>query len=98
MDDRFEATAQVWRYDGPSAWHVLSLPAAVSADVKERFGMMSAGFGSLRVEARIGQTTWRTSIFYDKASGRYLLPLKADVRRAEGLAAGDEVAFVVTVA
>ncbi len=98
MDDRFEATAQVWRYDGPSAWHFLSLPSAVSADVRERFGMMSAGFGSLRVEARIGETTWRTSIFYDKASGRYLLPLKAEVRRAEGLAAGDEVAFVVTVA
>lgn len=97
MDDRFEATAHVWRYDGPSAWHFLSLPVAVSADVKERFGMMSAGFGSLRVEARIGETTWRTSIFYDKASGCYLLPLKADVRRAEGLVAGDEVAFALTV-
>ena len=97
MDDRFEARAQVWRYDGPAAWHFLSLPEAVSAEVKERFGMMSAGFGSLRVEARIGATTWRTSIFYDRASGRYLLPLKADVRRAEGLAPGDEVAFVVTV-
>lgn len=97
MDDRFEATAHVWRYDGPAAWHFLTLPEADSAEVRERFGMMSAGFGSLRVEARIGATTWRTSIFYDKASGCYLLPLKAAVRDAERLEAGDEVAVTVTV-
>jgi hypothetical protein len=48
------------------------------------------GFGSIRVEARLNDTTWRTSIFPQK-SGGYLLPVKADVRRNAGIAAGDEV-------
>ena len=38
-----------------------------------------------------GKTTWKTSIFPDKKSGTYLLPLKADVRRREGIGAGDRI-------
>ena len=48
------------------------------------------GFGSVRVEARIGDVTWRTSVF-PLNSGGYILPVKADVRRRGGIAAGDEV-------
>ena len=33
---------------------------------------------------------WRTSVFPIKAGG-YFLPVKADVRRKAGIAAGDEV-------
>ena len=45
------------------------------------------GFGSVRVEARIGATTWRTSVFPDKRG--YVLPVKKAVRRAESLEVGD---------
>jgi hypothetical protein len=34
--------------------------------------------------------TWRTSVF-PLNSGGYILPVKADVRRRAGIAAGDEV-------
>lgn len=44
-------------------------------------------FGSVRVEARIGLSTWRTSIFPDAAQGAYVLPLKRAVREAEGIGA-----------
>lgn len=49
------------------------------------------GFGSVRVIARIGAVEWRTSLFPERESGGYILPLKADVRRRAGIAAGDEV-------
>ena len=48
------------------------------------------GFGSVKVEATIGDVTWRTSVF-PLNSGGYLLPVKAEVRRRAGIAAGDEV-------
>lgn len=48
------------------------------------------GFGSVRVEARIGDVAWRTSFFPQKA-GTWLLPANADVRRRAGISAGDEV-------
>jgi hypothetical protein len=41
------------------------------------------------VRVRIGETAWRTSLF--PKEGRYLVPLKQAVRRAEGFAEGDVV-------
>jgi hypothetical protein len=35
--------------------------------------------------------TWRTSVFPSKNSGGYFLPVKVDVLRNTGIAAGDEV-------
>ena len=55
------------------------------------------GWGSLRVTATIGGTTWRTSVFPDAKSGAFVLPLKAEVRRREGIGAGDRVAVAVEI-
>ncbi len=97
MAERFELAARLWRYDGRAAWHFLTVPAEVSLEIHERYGVMSGGFGSLRVEATVGPTSWRTSIFYDSSSASYLLPVKRQVRTAERLSAGDEVAFGLQV-
>jgi hypothetical protein len=48
----------------------------------------------VKVEARIRDVIWRTSVFPLK-SGGYLLPIKAEVRRRTGLAAGDEVTLTL---
>jgi len=42
----------------------------------------------VRVEVTIGATTWRTSLFPDSKRQTYVLPVKKDVRRREGLVAG----------
>jgi hypothetical protein len=49
------------------------------------------GFGSVKVTARIGGSTWQTSLFPQK-SGGWFLPVKKPVRLAEGLDFGDEIA------
>lgn len=51
----------------------------------------------MRVEARIGKTAWKTSMFPDSRSGTFLLPLKAQVRRAEGIGEGDTVLFTLDI-
>jgi hypothetical protein len=51
----------------------------------------------VRVEVRLGATTWRTSVFPDKASGCFVLPIKRAVRAAHDLAPGDEVALELRV-
>ena len=48
------------------------------------------GFRSVKVEATLGDVTWRTSVFPLNGGG-YLLPVKAEVRRKAGIGAGDEV-------
>ena len=53
------------------------------------------GWGSVRVLVTLGSSTWNTSIFPDKRSGTYILPLKASVRRTEGVFDGDVVTFTI---
>ena len=55
------------------------------------------GWGAMKVHVTIGATVWDTSIFPDKGSGGWLLPVKAAVRKAEGLVAGDQVQLSVTL-
>jgi hypothetical protein len=82
-------SAELWEHSPgePGSWHFLRLPPELAEDVALEAGPRS-GFGSIRVEARIGSTTWRTSLFPETATGTMLLPVKASVRRAEDLAAG----------
>ncbi len=47
--------------------------------------------------ATIGESRWQTSIFPDTKRNAYLLPIKADIRKAEGLAVGEAVDVSVSL-
>jgi hypothetical protein len=49
------------------------------------------GFGSVKVEVRIGGSKWKTSLFPRKGGDGWFLPVKKPVRLAERLIEGDEV-------
>jgi hypothetical protein len=85
----FDAELWVWEARRDDSWVFVTLPDDVSAEIRDRTGGIRRGFGSVRVSVAVGRTTWRTSVFPDRASGCYVLPLKQAVRRAEGLDAGD---------
>jgi hypothetical protein len=95
--DTYTFVAEVWEYDGPAAWHFLSLPDDIADDIDERHGHRAGGFGSVRVEVTIGATTWRTSLFPDTKRATYLLPVKKPVRTAEGLVDGSPAQVRLTV-
>ncbi len=84
----WEFVAEVWLAEGGS-WAFATVPAEVDADIRVLSGPPS-GFGSVRVEVVLGATTWRTSVFPDKARG-FVLPLKQQVRLAEEVDVGDRV-------
>lgn len=85
----YHFSGKIWLYSGQGAWHFVTLPKNIAAEIKEIFGQKRPGWGSVRVMARVGQSNWQTSIFPDKKSGSYLLPIKADVRKANHLSNGD---------
>ena len=80
-----------------AGWHFLTVPEKQSKVIKKTFEGKSKGWGSLPVKVTLGKTSWTTSIFPDKKSGTYLLPLKAEVRRREEVAHGDIVGFVIQI-
>ena len=93
MRYRFRAT--VWKVTGERAWHFLTLPFEVSDEIDELGASHRRGFGSMRVIATIGSTTWSTSVFPDSKAKSYVLPVERSVRAAEGIVTGDEVAIGV---
>ena len=94
--EEFDFTAELWEHSGPGSWHFVTVPAETSEDLRSVSGP-PGGFGSVRVEVSVGDTTWLTSVFPDKASGCFVLPVKRQVRTAEGLDAGEEVAVSLRV-
>lgn len=93
----FNIKGEIWSYDGPSAWHFLTVPKDISTDIRKLFGEMSPGFGSIPVLVSIGETKWKTSIFFDTKANAYLLPIKADVRKKEKLKIGFVVKLEIEV-
>lgn len=89
--------SRVWLYSGSSSWHFLSVPKKLAKEIQEKHGANARGWGSLPVLATIRKTKWRTSIFPDKQSGTYLLPLKKEIREKEEILSGDMIDFSIEI-
>ena len=92
----YTVRTRVWRWKG-GAWHFANLPAQPSARIRKIFGATARGWGSIRVRLRVGKTQWDTSLFPDRKSKTWLFMIKASVRKAEGIAAGDRITVQVHV-
>ena len=86
-------TAPLWRHNTEKAsWYFVTLPEDVADAIDDEFGGPDLpGFGSIRVEVTLGGSKWKTSVFPSKEHASFVLPVKAAVRRAEGIDDGDEV-------
>lgn len=87
----------MWQYPGMAGWHFVYVSKKASEDIKERFGKNNRGFGSIPVVVTAGKTSWKTSIFPDKKSSTYLLPIKADVQKKEGITYGDKLSYSIEI-
>ena len=85
---RFEAPLWKWQGDGPASWYFVTLPFEVTDEIDELTTGRQGGFGSVPVQVTVGATTWTTSVFPSKEQKSFILPVKAPVRNAEGLADG----------
>ncbi|MEI7054596.1 DUF1905 domain-containing protein [Nocardioides sp. CCNWLW239] len=92
----FEAELWPWK-DETDAWIFVTAPPEVTEEIREASIAIGPprGFGSVRVEARIGATVWRTSVF--PGQDGYALPIKKAVRRTEDLQVGDRALISITL-
>lgn len=99
MSETVTHTGKLWRWtssSGTGSWHFVTIDgtageALSGTALMRRMERSLGGFGSLKVKATIGDSTFKTSVFPSKELG-WLLPVKASVRKAEGLGEGDAVA------
>ncbi|WP_084037941.1 DUF1905 domain-containing protein [Demequina sp. NBRC 110053] len=94
----YQFDAALWQWTGNGAqWVFLTLPEGVADEVEALQVGPERGFGAVKVEVTIGSTTWRTSMFPSKEHGSYILPVKASVRKEEGVEVGDRASVAITL-
>jgi hypothetical protein len=85
----FDAELWIWDARRGESWTFVTLPGAASEEIRDLTEGRRRGFGSVRVRATVGNSTWSTSIFPDSGRGAYVLPVKRGIRVAEALDVGD---------
>jgi Domain of unknown function (DUF1905) len=95
MSATFTFEAEVWLTPGEAGWHFVTLPPEPADEIRAR--RSGAPFGTVPVTVTVGATSWDTSLFADRKSASYLLPIKAEARRREGVAIGDRIMVTVTL-
>jgi len=89
--------AEPWQYVGGGGWYFVSLPKEVSAEIRNYFKQEEEGWGRLKAISKIGNTEWKTAIWFDTKMNTYLLPLKAEIRKKEDLAVGKQVKVMIWI-
>ena len=85
MDLEFSGSVVEWR--GPAPYYFVPLPENEAGVVEDHKALLTYGWGVIPVSVRIGETTWTTSLF--PRNGRYLVPIRDAVRKAERLELGE---------
>ena len=86
----------MWEWRGPSPFYFVTVPDEESAELEATSSLVTYGWGMIPVEASIGLTRWKTSLF--PKDGCYMVPLKSAIRKAEGISIGDSVNVRLSVA
>ncbi len=86
---KIEFDDKIWFWRGPAPWYFATVPETQCEDLRALSGHVTYGWGMIPAKVRIGKTTWKTSLW--PKDGRYIVPIKASVRKAEHLEEGDPV-------
>lgn len=92
---RFGFSGAVWEWRGPAPFFFVSVPEPELSALKELMRAVTYGWGMIPATVRIGGTEWATALW--PKDGGYVVPLKAWVRRAEGIEAGEAVTVELVV-
>ena len=92
---KIEFKGKIWFWKGPAPWFFVTVPAKECSDLNGISRLVTYGWGMIPVIVRIGKTEWKTSLW--PKDGRYIVPIKTSVRRAENLEKGENVTVQLEV-
>jgi hypothetical protein len=87
MELRF--TGLVWYWRGPAPFHFVTVPPPEAALIADLAPALTYGWGMVPAAVGVGSTERTTALW--PRDGGYIVPLRADLRRSEGVEVGDEV-------
>jgi len=103
VSETITATLPLRRWQGEKAtYHLVSFigdeaEALAGHALMQKLEMgRRRGFGSVKVTASIGDTSWNSSVFPQDKQSSWILLVSKKVIKAQDLAPGDEIAVSVT--
>ena len=102
MNETITATLPLRRWQGEKATYHLVSFTGDQAEALAGHALMQKlemgrrrGFGSVKVTASIGDTSWNSSVFPQDKQSEWILLVSKKVMKAQDLAPGDEIAVSV---
>lgn len=94
---KYQFSTKMWKHAPTGGWHFVSLPKTISKEIRENLGWQEEGWGRMKVIAEYKEYTWETSIWFDTKMDKYLLPIKAEIRRKSGLQINANIEMTIWV-
>lgn len=88
-------SGELWYWRGPAPWYFVTVPEPQCTELQDAAPSVSYGWGMIPVQVRIGDSRWSTSLW--PKDGRYIVGVKADIRRAEHIDDGDTVSVSLSI-
>jgi hypothetical protein len=88
-------TGPVIEWRGPAPYHFVAVPEDEAALIESVSAGITYGWGMIPADVTIGETTWYTALW--PRQGSYVVPLKARLRKAEGIELDDVVTVRLTL-
>ena len=88
-------SAEVWYWRGPAPFYFVTVPEDLSQDIQAIAREVTYGWGMIPVNVTLGKSRWSTALW--PKDGRYIVPIKTVVRRAEGVDDGSTVTVDLNV-
>ena len=83
----FDFSGIIFEWRGPAPFFYVQVPDEIAEEIAAMASQLTYGWGVIPVKAKIGKTSFTTSLF--PKDGGYLLGLKVAVRKPENLNLGD---------
>lgn len=83
MEYEYIGTFRKHTEDDSCGWNFLFMPHDLAKEIRSGHKHQEEGWGRMKVTAKIGNSEWKTSIWFDTKNDTYLLPIKAEIRKKE---------------
>jgi hypothetical protein len=88
-------TGAVFTWRGPAPYYFVRVEDPQAAEIEAASRMVTYGWGMIPATLTLGKTEWCTALW--PKDGLYVIPLKAWVRKAEGIDEDDLVTIRIRI-
>ena len=93
----FTGMTHLYQEGDVCSWHFIFFPKDLAKEIRSNHKYQEEGWGRMKATVKIGDTEWKTSIWFDTKNNTYLLPVKKEIRQKEKIEIDKDVEVAIWV-